>query len=75
MKHLKGVSLGDIVELEYRKSFTVEVSKIVGYVKSLDENHIELSTYDIESNKPFNYEIITYEVKDILNCEILKKKE
>jgi len=75
MKHLKGVSLGDIVELEYQKSFTIEVSKVVGYVKSLDEKYIELSTYDIESPKPFNNDIISYEVKFIKSCTILNKKE
>ena len=75
MKHLKGVSLGDIVELEFQKSFTIEVSKVVGYVKSLDEKYLELSTYDLESPKPFNNDIISYEVKWIKKCEILKKKD
>ena len=74
MKFLKGVSLGDIVELEFQKSFTIEVSKVVGYVTSIDKDRIELSTYDLEEPKPFKYDSLSYEAKYIRGCTVLKRK-
>lgn len=75
MKFFKGVSLGDIVELECQNGPTIEISKVIGYVKSIDEKYLELSTYDPEFSKPFNNESLIYEIRRIRKCEILKKKE
>ncbi|MBR9683205.1 hypothetical protein GOV03_01575 [Candidatus Woesearchaeota archaeon] len=73
MSKFDGISLGDIVEIEFRTSFAIELSRGIGYVVSLDLNRIVLSTYDINRVKPSQYEFITYHVKDIRSCTKLKK--